>query len=283
MLGSCCCAYKKPHPEVTLYLVRHGEAAHNIREAAAKEEAASAGEHLGLARDSMESKDMQEKARQDVLNDASLYDAPLSGQGKADATAARRVIEDWIKQGMSPPTCAVVSPLQRALTTTNMVFPRIPGHHVHVREALRERRTGKPCDEASPSNSKRMSFKKMSWVHLRVGSASSLLDAPHASVEGKEALRVRTAHLVGVLLELRETRGGHSTIGIVSHKGYLRELERGPFGQPNASEFGNCEIRAYQVTLNREERTIESATRLHPPAVPPTTATAPVESSVAAA
>jgi len=33
----------------------------------------------------------------------------------------------------------------------------------------------------------------------------------------------------------------------VTHKGFLRELERGSLGQEHAVEFGNCELRVYEV------------------------------------
>ena len=35
----------------------------------------------------------------------------------------------------------------------------------------------------------------------------------------------------------------------MTHKGWLREFERGPLGRPNATEFGNCELRAFQLTI----------------------------------
>jgi len=37
---------------------------------------------------------------------------------------------------------------------------------------------------------------------------------------------------------------------LVTHKAFLRELERGPLGQAQAEEFGNSEVRVYDVTLH---------------------------------
>ena len=75
--------------------------------------------------------------------------------------------------------------------------------------------------------------------------------------EDKEALRVRTNKLWGLLAESRER-----VIAIVTHKGYLRELERGPLEQPHAIEFANGEVRAYQVTIDRERQVLLESERL---------------------
>ena len=39
----------------------------------------------------------------------------------------------------------------------------------------------------------------------------------------------------------------HDSVCLVTHKGFLRELERGPLGRSTASEFGNCEVRVWQL------------------------------------
>ena len=46
----------------------------------------------------------------------------------------------------------------------------------------------------------------------------------------------------------------------------LRELERGPFCRPDATEFGNSEVRVYSVTIATEgdgDRRV-TAERIHP-------------------
>ena len=37
---------------------------------------------------------------------------------------------------------------------------------------------------------------------------------------------------------------------ITGHKGYLRELERGPLGHSDAELFQNCELRVYRLVLD---------------------------------
>lgn len=61
-------------------------------------------------------------------------------------------------------------------------------------------------------------------------------------VEDKHQLRERTRKLFDLIAESR-----HDVIAVVTHKGFLRELERGPFGQEDATEFTNCEVRVYKA------------------------------------
>ena len=129
----------------TLYFIRHGEAKHNILEKAAIKKAREDAVAEGYGEDSEETKKRMELARQEILNNDSLLDAPLSPAGMEEAEGARRDIERIIKEKNLPtPTEVLVSPLQRALQTANIVFP---GHtNVKVREEVRERLTGKACD-----------------------------------------------------------------------------------------------------------------------------------------
>lgn len=61
-------------------------------------------------------------------------------------------------------------------------------------------------------------------------------------VEDKHQLRERTRKLFDLIAESK-----HDVIAVVTHKGFLRELERGPFGQEDATEFANCEVRVYKA------------------------------------
>jgi len=63
--------------------------------------------------------------------------------------------------------------------------------------------------------------------------------------EDASMLRKRTGRLAALL-----QRSAASSVCIISHKGYLRELERGPLGRPAASEFSNCEVRIYDIVLS---------------------------------
>merc|ERR1719221_217117 len=55
----------------------------------------------------------------------------------------------------------------------------------------------------------------------------------------------------------------HKAVAIVTHKGFLRELERGPLGQPEASEFANGEVRMYEVTWDENGMPATPATCLY--------------------
>ena len=74
--------------------------------------------------------------------------------------------------------------------------------------------------------------------------------------ETKAMVRDRTKKLLDLLAEARE-----SSVAVVTHKGYLRELERGPFNYPASKEFKNCEIRVYQVRLH-EDKSLDHAHRI---------------------
>merc|ERR1712136_532913 len=138
------------------------------------------------------------------------------------------------------PTGLLISPLQRTLQTASIIFPNHP--NAHVRDLLSEKKTQFPCDNRSKiRNSVRKTFVNMSFSHL------DSFDAE----ENNADVRERAATFVQQLRSIRD-----DCIALVSHKGFLRELERGPFGQPETSdakkpgsEFGNCEVRVYDVTL----------------------------------
>lgn len=269
----------------TLYLIRHGEALHNILEKAAKRKAKELAISAGHAPDSDEAKARMEEARIGVLDDPDLLDAPLSSGGHNEAIEAATNIRDAIaRRGLPPPQEVLVSPLQRALQTANAIFPGHAG--VHVREELRERQTLKAADTPMPSHKLRArksfahfsmtqlcnaSFKKklehlagdLSRIGESTGGDSSSRSSGSGSsgsgsgssrhgidvvsdgeLEEKHMLRERTKLLFDLLSD-----SSCREVAIVGHKGYLRELERGPFGQQDATEFKNCEMRAYRVTF----------------------------------
>merc|ERR1712113_1162565 len=63
------------------------------------------------------------------------------------------------------------------------------------------------------------------------------------NIESKTELRRRAREAMNKLLLDK-----HKSMAVVSHKGFLRELERGLFGVPDAAEFQNCEIRVYTIS-----------------------------------
>ena len=75
--------------------------------------------------------------------------------------------------------------------------------------------------------------------------------------EDKAELRRRTERIAELLAESDST-----SVAFVTHKGYLRELERGPLGNPDATEFKNAEIRIYKITFSTKEQKIIKSERL---------------------
>jgi broad specificity phosphatase PhoE len=351
----------------TLYLLRHGEAAHNIQEKVAMKRALEASLTDGLNADSPEARRRMEEARQAVLEDKSFFDAPLSDKGEREAAAVRELIQEltcgnrstiyttddetqtsakccWLRPPtkaltgpfvrvtescwLPPPTEVLVSPLQRTLQTADLVFP---DHcNIRVRDELRERLTGRPADNRMASFLAEQKFSRFSFVHLRLNSFFSvkttvrplpLLSTPlprpfmkkggveeHDDVDcadhddddgcdgcdtdndGKEEsmppvtkplnskrllasqessfnadqvqededkLRQRTMKLFELLAHSQ-----HDSVVIVTHKGFLRALERGAFGQPHATEFQNCELRVYRFTMSRGSKILDQVERL---------------------
>lgn len=239
------CPDLKPPEVKTLYLIRHGEAVHNIEERQAMQSAKTQAMMEGLTPSSKEFQQRVETARREVLLDETLLDAALSPSGKMQALDALAEIKRLTMQGYPQPTAIYVSPLQRTLQTAAILFPEHPG--IHVREELRERRTGLPCDQRQRADlvAMRQTFNFMSFDELKSHDRHQrhLKSTTEDSVE----LRGRTA-----LLETLMRDQGAESLAVVTHKGYLRELERGPLQNPAAKEFGNCEVRVYQVTLPAE-------------------------------
>jgi len=234
----------------TLYLVRHGEAMHNIEEKRAKVRALSAFAARGESASSAIAKAEAERARVKVLHDEAFRDAPLSGEGKVMALHTQEEFNMLLREGFPAPSRILVSPLERTLQTAALVFPGHPD--TVVVEALRERRTGLPCDERKNAEevAMRKTFDYMCF--------DKILDSDHENPwrrmitegggpEDKKELRRRTnAFLQDVAKEPCDV------VAVVTHKGFLRELEHGPLGRIDALEFDNCELRVYDVVIPRE-------------------------------
>jgi broad specificity phosphatase PhoE len=254
-----------------------------------------------------------EAARKSVLNNPDFYDAPLSSLGKRDALRAQSELAGLHDRGHPRPTAVLTSPLLRTLETSAIIFP----FHscVQVREDLRERRTGLPCDcrqvgsiRERQQRFQQMDFTDVKFVDLEAEGYDEEPDSPkeprspgrkrkgvdwdsspgthsdspqNASSSGypkagrifevnvdekpeeKGELRERTAQVLGELFGLEtsdEALGSrdHQAMALITHKGFLREMERGPLGQPEAAEFSNCEVRVYEITWT-EDGKIEGA------------------------
>lgn len=174
--------------DICLYLIRHGEAQHNVREKIAMKHAKrSSMEEHGYEEDHPETLRRMDEARRSVLNDEALRDAKLSENGRHEAEQARKTLQRIIEQKhqqisqaeyrnetnaatnrnddkliLEQPRYVLVSPLTRTLETADIIFPaaatngdtdtiqrRQHRHEIHVRDEIIERKTGKPPDERS--------------------------------------------------------------------------------------------------------------------------------------
>jgi broad specificity phosphatase PhoE len=259
------------HFNYTLYLIRHGEAEHNVQEKVAEEKAKQDAIAEGYDPDSGHVRVVMEEARKQVLNDPALFDAPLTEQGRVEAQQARERLNELLQSMpnvLQEPSEVLVSSLQRALQTADIIFPPSASKAcIRVRDELQERQTGKPPDTRSSSASlrRRITFERFSMSRLRdmpwfrhlFGSGEGSIlneeqvwedhegvnDAFKQQEEDKAMLRQRTQQLFSLLIEAKNNQH----IAVVTHKGYLRELEHGPLGQKNTPEFKNCEIRVYKI------------------------------------
>ena len=245
------------HRRRTLYLVRHGEAAHNVKEAAAQKAEKETYERM-------------EEARQNVLKDSSLRDAPLTDMGKQQAVECAQRIQEIIEQGnLHPPSEAMVSPLTRTLETCDILLDQLQLNDAikaHVRPELQERQTQYPPDTARCRQSLLKYSKLNDNLSLSKFHFSGSIDyevtkndvETESQVrESKEMLRERASKLFHLLMEM-----DHRHILIVSHKGYLRELERGLLGLTDSPLFKNAEARVYRVVFTKGDRQLDSVERV---------------------
>ena len=200
-----------------IYLVRHAEAIHNIKEREAVQEEIAKGE-LCTHR--------HEKARKKVLECPSLRDAPLSYQGTLEARRSSSQLSSLIKSGDSrykPPQIVFVSPLRRALMTATELFlsdENLTGAHPTPRflaiEALREKRTGLPCDERCDVETLKAEFPHVDFSDVERGLPAVPIG------EDNVAVRERARAFLEDILPLVQA----DFVALISHKGWLRELRQ---------------------------------------------------------
>jgi broad specificity phosphatase PhoE len=246
------------HRRRTLYLIRHGEAIHNVLEAEAQSRARREAEAMDLTPE--QSWERMEEARRAVLEDASLRDAPLTDLGRQQAREAARKLQGIIDKGvLHAPTEAMCSPLSRCLETCQILLENAQVR-AHIRMELTERKTQYPPDTAKPldellrctSNDDRFVVN-----HIEQLSAERV-EAEAAVRESKEMLRQRAGQMFDLLMEMQ-----HRHVLVVSHKGFLRELERGLLELPDSPLFGNCELRVYRVIFTMGDRQLYHLERLY--------------------
>jgi len=110
------------------------------------------------------------EAREQVLMDETLFDAPLSDNGKGEAQGAHEKLVEILNdesKSLEKPTQVLVSPLQRTLQTAAIIFP--DHGNIKVRDEIRERDTGRPPDIRSSSDKlrKRKTFDRFSMSELQ--------------------------------------------------------------------------------------------------------------------
>ena len=338
------------HRRRTLYLIRHGEALHNVKEREAQQavlqEINQQGQQLLLSTEEIQRR--LEEARQAVLQDKTLFDAPLTQKGRQQAKQAGQTLARIVQQGIAPPpTEAMVSPLTRCLQTAKIVLSQEiiymdkgPAHcnnntdnsnndnndntdndnnhntdnnhndndnhnnnnHqnnpskallVHIRPEITERQTQYPPDTpqtpdqlyhwtqqqvlihdsehkhnnnwddkdkttmSTPTTSTPTTSTPTSYTPTFQFHAKALTGHALAVEESRTQLRQRAHKLFDVLMEMN-----HRHILIISHKGYLREMERGLLGLTDSPLFENAEVRVYRVVFTHGERRLNSVERL---------------------
>lgn len=244
-----------------VYFARHAEAAHNILEKQAVQEAIARGESL---------KEEQERARRSVLNDASLTDACLSPEGIQQAKRRSADLGLLNKMGGSkyaPPKLVLVSPLRRALMTATELFSSHQQEQEEEQEesennikpkfvaleALREKRTGFSADERLSVAELEQQFPHVDFSDLkRIGTERP--EVPKG--EDNAAVRARVKEfLEGVFAKVTE-----ESVAVVTHKGWLRELRQVLKSKVNDGELEvNFDLEKWDQTLynNSEVRVAE--------------------------
>jgi len=183
-----------------------------------------------------------EAARKACLTAEGLRDAALSDAGRAQAALSRTELEELTSasSGLPAPARVLVSPLQRTLQTAAHMFP---GHGAtQVCEDLRERETCLPCDTPSPPRDM-MGCELFSHMDFRDPLATRAVGGPCGEDNALLRRRIRRFVQEGIATMQEDV------LCLVTHKAYLRELERGVLGHPGASEFGCGEVRVYDVAL----------------------------------
>ncbi len=245
------------HRRRTIYLIRHGEAEHNVLEAEAQKKAKEEAERLNLPPE--EIIERMEEARKSVLNDASLRDAKLTEKGRQQAKEASTHLHELIESGkIHHPTEAMCSPLSRCLETCKILLEDAD-FKAHIRPEIAERRTLYPPDKPEPLDKLLMATRdddRFSIEHIEQLSPDAISNEAMVR-ESKEMLRERANEMFDLLMECK-----HRHVLVVSHKGFLRELERGLLEMPESPLFSNCELRVYRVVFTMGDRELHHIERI---------------------
>jgi broad specificity phosphatase PhoE len=247
------------HRRRTIYLIRHGEAEHNVLEAKAQKEAEIQAKKMNLSKE--ETYQRMEEARKSVLTDVNLRDAALTEKGKQQARDASKKLNDLIvNRKIHHPTEAICSPLSRCLETCKILCEDVD-ISANIRPEIAERRTLYPPDKPKPID-KLLRYTRnddrFTIDHINIEQLSKdKVDDEIVCRESKEMLRERASQFFDLLMDCE-----HRHVLVVSHKGFLRELERGLFELDDSPLFDNCELRIYQVIFSKGDRRLYNLERL---------------------
>ena len=242
---------------LVVYLVRHAEARHNVEEKRVVKQASLSGA----------TKEQADEARKAALwADESLRDARLSQEGAEQVGASALGIKKMLSDThYGPPELVLVSPLRRTLQTATGLFGgEVP---VSAIEALREKRTGMACDERHSVLELQAEFPHIDFSEV----ANHIAEFPTIE-HGEDNAAVRRRALA-FLDGLPALAAGCSTIAIVSHKGWLRELRAGLQAAATAHGelrldfdldlesqpvlFGNAEVRVAEFSWRRQGQVVD--------------------------
>mmetsp|Transcript_1074 Transcript_1074/g.2579 ORF Transcript_1074/g.2579 Transcript_1074/m.2579 type:complete len:269 (-) Transcript_1074:578-1384(-) len=215
----------------TLIIIRHGEAVHNVAESQAKAAATEAALKRGAT--AAAAKEQAEAARQQILTEPSFRDASLSPKGLQQAAHLRTMVEH---RGL--PDCPVyASPLSRCLQMASTVFPNRP---IVAREQIREKRTGRPCDERREAAALADDFPSIDLTEVSAADFAGLGAFRPELQEEAEAVQLRAKQFVAKL-----EQEPHRTVVLVAHKAFFRELSHVLCGVRD--EMTPAELRVIQV------------------------------------
>eukprot|EP00935_MAST-01C_sp_MAST-1C-sp1_P001869 g1869.t1 len=211
----------------------HAQALHNVEEQLAKEMAKKEG---GSAED-------QEAARQGVLENPSFKDAPLSKDGECQVDQAASSFAELLAETHHPaPDAVYVSPLERALQTATRLFG--PHKLMQAKEFLREKRTGRPCDERKHSSVLRAQFPHVDFSdiveHDRTTNLGYAFLDPATQTEENTDVQARSEALLEFVKEQEAP-----VVAVVAHKGFIREFINGPLASLLVA--GSKHLRAHAV------------------------------------
>ena len=192
-----------------------------------------------------------EEARKSVLNDASLRDAPLTDRGRQQAKEVSKKLKAMIDSGkIHHPTEAMCSPLSRCLETCKILLEDLD-FKAYIRPEIAERRTQLPPDKPKPLDQLLRCTREDDRFDIVNHEQLSQEKINNEAMvrESKEMLRERANDMFDLLMECE-----HRHVLVVSHKGFLRELERGLLEMPESPLFGNCELRVYRLIFTTGAR-----------------------------